>query len=200
VSSLRIESLRLVWLETFLHVTETENLSAASREMGVDQSTVTRHMQALERWAGKPLLELYRGEDDGDEPGSMSRMTPAGVDLLEIAQEFVPRLKDFRTEKACRAELLDSLASIIAKILADLESKNPSQAAEKWRDLVTGTADSIEVALEWPMEILEKIANDFRILFKRYEWELKRERRFNRAKAKPTKSGRFIKVPPSPAE
>lgn len=199
MSSLRIESLRLVWLETFLHVTEAENLSAASRAMGVDQSTVTRHIQALEKWSGKTLVELYRGEDDGDEPGSMSRMTPAGVELLEIALEFVPKLKAFRTEEARRTELLESVNGIIAKMLADLESKHPSQAAEKWRDLVTKAAEGVEVALEWPMEILEKIASDFRILFKRYEWELKRERRFNRAKAKPTKSGRFIKVPPLPS-
>lgn len=198
MSSLRIESLRLVWLETFLHVTEAENLSAASREMGIDQSTVSRHIQALEKWAGKPLLELYQGEDDGEDLGRMSRMTPAGGELLTIALEFVPKLKAFRTEEACQEELLDSLTSMIAKILEDLESKNPSQAAEKWRNFVTGTADSLEEAPQWPMQILEGVANDFRIFFKRYEWELKRERRFNRAKAKPTKSGRLIKVPPSP--
>lgn len=200
VSSLRIESLRLVWLETFLRVTEAENLSAASREMGVDQSTVTRHIQALERWAGKPLLELYRGEYEGDEPGRLNRMTPAGVDLLEIAEQFVPKLNGFRTEQARREELLDSATSIIAKLLADLGSRQPSRTAERWRSTITQAAASLEEALDWPIEKLEKLARASRVLTKHYEWELKRERRFNRARAKPEKSGRFIKVPPSPAK
>lgn len=200
MSSLRIESLRLVWLETFLQVTEAENLSAAAREMGVDQSTVTRHIQALEKWAGKPLLELYRGEAEGEEPGRMSRMTPAGADLLEIAVHFVPKLNGFRTEQARREELLDSATSIIAKLLADLESRQPSRTAERWRSTITQAAASLDEALAWPIEKLEKLARASRVLTKHYEWELKRERRFNRARAKPKKSGRFIKVPPSPAK
>lgn len=199
MSSLRIESLRLVWLETFLQVTEAENLSAASREMGVDQSTVSRHIQALEKWAGKPLLELYQGEDDGEDIGRMSRMTPAGGELLAIALEFVPKLEAFRTEEARRKELLEGLEGMIAKMLADLESRKPSQAAERWRNFVVKAAEGVEEASEWPMEILEKVASDFRILFKRYEWEIKRERRFNRTKAKATKSARSIKVPPLPS-
>lgn len=201
MSSLRIESLRLVWLETFLHVTEAENLSAASRAMGVDQSTVTRHIQALEKWAGKTLVELYRGEDDGEEPGSMSRMTPAGVELLEIALEFVPKLKAFRTEEARRTELLAGLDDMIAKMIADLGCKHPSQAAEAAREQIERQAQIMALLHETGgLDLIENIHQLVRRFFADYEAKLKRERRFKRAKAKPTKSGRFIKVPPSPAK
>lgn len=63
LSSLRIESLRLVWLEAFLKVTDSENISAVARELGVDQSTVSRYIIALEKWAGRPLLRLPTKEE-----------------------------------------------------------------------------------------------------------------------------------------
>lgn len=185
MSSLRIESLRLVWLETFLHVTEAENLSAAAREMGVDQSTVTRHIQALERWAGKPLLQLHT-DYDGEEAGRMSRMTLAGVELLEIVQDFVPKLETFRTEEARRNELLASLDGMIAKMVADLESKKPSQAAQAAKGQIERQAHAMALLHETgPLEVLENIHQLVRRFFADYEAALKRETRRRGGRKKP---------------
>lgn len=197
MSSLRIESLRLVWLETFLQVTELETLSAASRVMGIDQSTVSRHIQALEKWAGKPLIELYQGEYDGEEPARLSRMTPAGAELLEIALEVVPKLQAFRTEQARRDELIDSLAAMVVKMLTDLESKQPSQAAEKWRDQVTGFAENLEALRLLPREAAEHFSKFFRVVFMRYEDELKHERRIARRRGAKRPPGRYVGRIPS---
>lgn len=182
MSSLRIESLRLVWLETFLQVTEAENLSAASREMGIDQSTVSRHIQALEKWTGKPLLELYQGEDDGEDLGRLSRMTPAGGELLAIALEFVPKLEAFRTEEARRKELLEGLDGMIAKMLADLESKHPSLAAEAAREQIERQAQTMALLHDpvAPLDLIKNIHRLVRRFFADYEAALRRETRRGR--------------------
>src|SRR5438132_1543908 len=43
-------------MRTFARVVERGGLSAVAREMGVGQSTVTRHLQELEESVGLPLL------------------------------------------------------------------------------------------------------------------------------------------------
>jgi len=43
-------------MRTFIRVAERGNLSAVARELGVGQSTVTRHLQELEEAVGVPLL------------------------------------------------------------------------------------------------------------------------------------------------
>ncbi|WP_409233787.1 LysR family transcriptional regulator [Novosphingobium sp. MMS21-SN21R] len=56
VSSLRIETLRLCWLEVFIDVAESENISATARNLGLDQSTVSRYLKAVQDWLGLTLV------------------------------------------------------------------------------------------------------------------------------------------------
>ncbi len=44
-------------LRTFVRVAERGNLSAVARELGVGQSTITRHLRELEEAVGVPLLD-----------------------------------------------------------------------------------------------------------------------------------------------
>ena len=44
--------LRLIWLEAFVRVADTGKRTAAAAEMGINQGTVTKHIQNLERWMG----------------------------------------------------------------------------------------------------------------------------------------------------
>ena len=43
-------------MRTFVRVAERANLSAVARELGIGQSTVTRHLRELEEALGVPLL------------------------------------------------------------------------------------------------------------------------------------------------
>ncbi|TIX76529.1 MAG: LysR family transcriptional regulator, partial [Mesorhizobium sp.] len=43
-------------MRTFVRVAERGSLSAVARELGVGQSTVTRHLRELEDAVGVPLL------------------------------------------------------------------------------------------------------------------------------------------------
>jgi DNA-binding transcriptional LysR family regulator len=47
-------------LETFRVVATTHNFTRAAVELGYSQSSVTGHIQALERELGAPLFERYR--------------------------------------------------------------------------------------------------------------------------------------------
>ncbi|MEQ8391181.1 MAG: LysR family transcriptional regulator [Thalassospira sp.] len=73
--------MQLDWegLRTFAHVCQTGNMSAAARELGVNQTTVARRIARLEEWVGYSVL--YR---DGRSVGP----TPRAQNLLETAQSM----------------------------------------------------------------------------------------------------------------
>ncbi|KQR57210.1 LysR family transcriptional regulator [Brevundimonas sp. Leaf168] len=53
--------LRVVWLEAFVRSVEASSRVAAAAQMGVDQATVTKHIQKLEKWLARgrvrPLVD-----------------------------------------------------------------------------------------------------------------------------------------------
>ena len=201
MSSLRIESLRLVWLEAFLKVAELGTISGAAKALGIDQSTVSRYVIALEKWAGEVLL--YLDANEGAKSGRMVRITDAGMDLVAIAQEFVPRLMAVRSKDARREELLGSMDGMIAKMLADLNSKKPSQIVQSVREKVIAQADTLAAlrkGANW--EAIEPFWTHLRRFFATYEDQLKRERKAARGKAKRTSAAhidmsRYRKTPPA---
>lgn len=67
-------------LRSFLAVVRTGGITSAAAELGFVQSTITTHVQALERRTGARLLERH--------PGGASP-TPAGSRLAERAQEIL---------------------------------------------------------------------------------------------------------------
>jgi molybdate transport repressor ModE-like protein len=67
-------------LNSFLTVLRAGGITAAAAELGFVQSTVTTHIQALERLARTPLLDRH--------PGGVSP-TRAGSLLAERAQQIL---------------------------------------------------------------------------------------------------------------
>lgn len=47
---------RLLLMQTFIRIVEAGSLSAAARQLGTTQPTVSRRLQALERQFGQPLV------------------------------------------------------------------------------------------------------------------------------------------------
>ncbi len=64
-------------LRTFAHVCQTGNMTAAARELGVNQTTIARRIARLEEWLGYPVLHR---------DGRLLRATPRARSLLETAQ------------------------------------------------------------------------------------------------------------------
>jgi DNA-binding transcriptional LysR family regulator len=76
-------------LETFRVVALTHNFTRAAVELGYSQSSVTGHIQALERELGTPLFERYR----------FSRtvvLTRAGERTLEYAGRLLALAEETR--------------------------------------------------------------------------------------------------------
>jgi len=184
MSSIRIDSLRLVWLETFLQVAESENISEAARELSCDQSTVTRHLQALQKWAGKKLYETSKMHDP-DDPGVNVKITEDGTKLFCIAKCLTGKLTDFRAEEAKAAEILGRMNGMIAKMRTDLESKKPSRTVLSVKDKVEFQTKTIaEMTEKTPLQAIEAVYPYLRRFFATYEDQLNRERR------KPSRKGK----------
>lgn len=185
MSSLRIESLRLVWLETFVAVANAENISAAAKDMGVAQSTVSRNMQALQKWLGKTLIEPGTVHDPKD-AGINVGLTDDGRRFVRTAERIARILSAHRTEEAKCAELLDDMDGMIAKMVADLESKHPSQAAEIARAQIEWQAQVMAVLHEGaPLSRIENAHQLIRRFFADYELALRRETRRGRGGKQP---------------
>ncbi|MFC4947994.1 LysR family transcriptional regulator [Pseudonocardia sp. GCM10023141] len=79
------------WLETFAAAAREGSMSAAAQELGYARSTVTHHVQSLERALGTKLF-------DRATPGRP--LTRAGVTLLEHAEVVLDRIAVARAEIA----------------------------------------------------------------------------------------------------
>ena len=184
MSSLRIDSLRLVWLEAFVQVAEAENISEAARELGCDQSTVTRHLQSLQRWLGKKLIEPGQ-MSDYENPGVNIGLTEDGLVFHELAVEVIQRLTAFRTEEARREELLARMESMVSKMHADLESKQPSQTVLSVEDKIAVQIQTLSALRSVEeLSILEGFYPTLKRFFANYESQLKRERPQTRKRLK----------------
>lgn len=96
-------------MRTFIRVAERGNLSAVARELGVGQSTITRHLRELEEAIGVPLLSrttrritmtdegsryyadsivILRLVEKADDEARMTRSDPAGTVRLSCTAAF----------------------------------------------------------------------------------------------------------------
>ncbi|MFJ8543005.1 LysR family transcriptional regulator [Streptomyces sp. NPDC093586] len=82
-------------LETFVAVARSTTLAEAADRLGYARSTVTSHVQTLERTLGAPLLE--RG-------ASMNRLTEAGARFLEYATDILDKLAQAQAAVAAAAQ------------------------------------------------------------------------------------------------
>ncbi|MGJ5894376.1 LysR family transcriptional regulator [Streptomyces niveiscabiei] len=88
-------------LETFVVVAESGSLAEAADRLGYARSTVTAHLQALERSLGTPLLE--RGN-------AGNRLTKAGARFLDYASDILDKLA--KAQAAVTAAAQDSRAAL----------------------------------------------------------------------------------------
>lgn len=74
-------------LESFVCVAERQSFSAAAQALGFEQSTVSRHVKALERlWGMALLLRSTRSV----------LLTPAGAAVLPRAQHLLKEVSELR--------------------------------------------------------------------------------------------------------
>ncbi|CAN5395649.1 LysR substrate-binding domain-containing protein [soil metagenome] len=80
--------LDLAWLEDFLALAESGNFSRAAQARAIAQPAFSRHIRALEEWAGVELIDRARHP---------AAPTPAGEVFVVTAREVVLRLMQART-------------------------------------------------------------------------------------------------------
>lgn len=85
-------------MRTFVRVAERGNLSAVARELGVGQSTVTRHVRDLEEAVGVPLLSRTTRRVTLTEEGS--RYYANSVQILRLAEHAVDEARGTRDAPA----------------------------------------------------------------------------------------------------
>jgi DNA-binding transcriptional LysR family regulator len=81
-------------IRTFVRVAERGNLSVVARELGVGQSTVTRHLRELEEAVGVPLLSRTTRRVALTEEGS--RYYDNGVRILRLVEEAADEARSAR--------------------------------------------------------------------------------------------------------
>lgn len=168
MSSLRVATLRLCWLEAFVTVAEQENISAAARELNLDQSTVTRYLQRLENWLGKKLIKPG-AINDPQNPGVSIGLTDEGREFHTTASHAIAALSGARSEAAERAELMEEMSTILGKIEVALATKKSPlispvrQNVDFMRKVFSSLPD------ETPMLFLEQFGRRMRFFFTDFE-------------------------------
>jgi len=84
---------RLLLMQTFIRIVEAGSLSAAARQLGTTQPTVSRRLQALEQQFGQPLVQRST---------HALRLTETGERALARAKALAAEWEDF--EQSLRAE------------------------------------------------------------------------------------------------
>lgn len=184
LSSLRLDSLRLVWIEVLQAVAEAENISEAARGLGISQSTASRHIQALEKWLGQEVV-VRGGVDDPQDAGVNAGITDVGREVCAWADEHMPILFALRTAEAQRRELLEAMTLMVGKVRADLADPEPCRAAQDLAPQLDTLEHAIEALKEVPdLEIIEPFHRALRHTFTVYEakkgregWKPKKQRR-----------------------
>src|ERR671911_1471727 len=72
-------------MRTFVRVSERGSLSAVARELGVGQSTVTRHLRELEEAVGLPLLSRTTRRVTMTDEGS--RYYASSLQILRLVEQ-----------------------------------------------------------------------------------------------------------------
>jgi DNA-binding transcriptional LysR family regulator len=114
-------------LRTFTAVVRTGSFTAAARELGFVQSTVTGHLQALERRLGTRLLDRLASGAVPTDAGS--RLLPYAEQLLELETRIatdVPDSDDDRPRGRVRVVAPESLCAYrLPDLLARLRTNAP---------------------------------------------------------------------------
>lgn len=128
LSAQRVDSLRLVWLQAFIKVAECASHTAAGKELGWDQSTVSRYIKRLEEWLGKELFTGFVSPV----------LTKHGKTFLPVAMQVMELLANSRTTAAAKrkrpattALALELNRSVLKKIFVAGPQPGSREAKEK---------------------------------------------------------------------
>ncbi|GGQ39547.1 DNA-binding transcriptional LysR family regulator [Actinomadura coerulea] len=113
-------------LTTFLTVLRTGGMTAAAAELGFVQSTVTAHVQALERLAGTPLLDRRPGGVSPTRAGSLLAEHARGV--LDLQERMLAEVAATATEPSgpVRVRAPESVCAYwLAPLLPRLRARFP---------------------------------------------------------------------------
>lgn len=128
-------------IETFLTVTETQNISQAAKKLFVSQSTVSHRIVSLERELGFSLLLRTRGE-------RFVSLTLKGEEFIEIAKKW----KNLWNETSLWKE---EEASVKLKV-AGVDSVNTSIFSGFYKELIKERNNlSLDVSTHWSKTIYE---------------------------------------------
>jgi DNA-binding transcriptional LysR family regulator len=121
---MKIEQWNLI--RTFAAVAETGSLSGASRQLGLTQPAVSRHIDVLE---DQLRLQLFQRSREG------MRLTPKGADLVSVADEMQTSATSFaRIATGLEAEIGGTVrisandvlgVSILPALLAEFQQQHP---------------------------------------------------------------------------
>jgi molybdenum-dependent DNA-binding transcriptional regulator ModE len=98
----RITKLKTTWLRALISIAETGSTSRTAPALGLNQSVISRHLQHLNEWAGRPITAK-----DGSDPYAPFTLTDEGVELLAIAKEFIAKLEAFYPQSPSRPDAKD---------------------------------------------------------------------------------------------
>jgi DNA-binding transcriptional LysR family regulator len=140
-------------LTTFLAVLRNGGMTAAAAELGFVQSTVTAHVQALERLAGTPLLDRLPGGVSPTRAGSLLAEHARGV--LDLQERMLAEVTAAATEPSgpVRLRAPESvcaywLAPLLPRLRARLPDVTVSLFPADTRTALTALADrGADVAL-----------------------------------------------------
>ena len=135
MSSLRLDSPRLCWIEAFVAVANAENISDAAKSLGITQPTMSRYIQWLEHWLGKKLINPG-GIRDPENPRVSVALTEEGRQFYPIAENTITALAGFRTDLARCQEQISSIHYMTQRMRTDLESGAPSRAAKQRHEMI----------------------------------------------------------------
>lgn len=135
--------MQLKWLEDFVALAETANFSRAAEVRHVTHPAFGRRIQALEAWAGTPLIERGR---------SPVRLTPAGTVMLETALQTVRGLESSRIEmlgeagRQARTVTIATGRTLARTVLADwLVRLQPVLGDARVRIVTRALADTVQM-------------------------------------------------------
>ncbi|MGO6966215.1 LysR family transcriptional regulator, partial [Rhizobium johnstonii] len=113
-------------MRTFVRVAERGNLSMVARELGVGQSTVTRHLNELEQAVGVPLLSRTTRRVNLTDEGS--RYYTNCLQILRLVEQAAEEARDARQAPAGAVRLSCTAAlgvMHITRLIFDFQDKHP---------------------------------------------------------------------------
>ncbi|MBX5205655.1 LysR family transcriptional regulator [Rhizobium sp. NZLR1] len=113
-------------MRTFIRVAERSNLSMVAKELGVGQSTVTRHLNELEEAVGVPLLSRTTRRVTLTEEGS--RYYTNCLQILRLVEQAAEEARDARQAPAGAVRLSCTAAlgvMHVTRMIFDFQDRHP---------------------------------------------------------------------------